>query len=214
MLKYGNIELEWLGHATFLVRFQGKNIYFDPFILPNNPAKADLILITHDHFDHCAPDKVNLIKKSDTTIVTNLSSAKKLAGNIRTIEIGKSTAEKDVTIQAVHAYNIGKHFHPKGSGMGFIVDFGGTKVYHAGDTDLIPEMSTYQTDIALLPIGGTYTMSTEEAAKAALTIKTKIAIPMHFGFISGTVGNPELFKKKVELGNVEVKVLEPVVKPA
>lgn len=214
MLKYDNIELEWLGHATFLVRFDGKIAYFDPFVLPENPEKADLILITHEHFDHCDPEKVNKIKKEGAVIVTNISCAKKLSGNIKAIEIGQSTREKGANIQAVHAYNIGKQFHPKGSGMGFIVDFGGTKIYHAGDTDIIPEMSNYAADVSLLPIGGTYTMDTEQAAKAALKIKTKVAVPMHFGFLEQTVGDPQKFKQQVELANVEVKILEPRVKKA
>lgn len=213
-MKYQNVNIEWLGHATFKISDDKITVYFDPFILPPNPKKADLIIISHDHFDHCDPKKVDIIKKPDTTVITNESSAKKLSGNVKIMKPGDIVKEKNVTIQAFPSYNIGKHFHPKGIGLGFVIEIGGVRIYHAGDTDFIPEMSKIKTDIALLPIGGTYTMNEEEAAKAVLTIKPKIAIPMHFGFINGTEGNPNLFKEKIQEQNpnINVIILNPICK--
>ena len=205
-LQFGNVELDWLGHASFIVKGEGKVIYFDPYLLPSSPEKADLILITHDHYDHCDHGKVEQIKKPDTVIITTSASARKLSGNIKTVKEGDSITEKEISIKVVPAYNPGKPFHPRGSGVGFIIDVGGTKIYHAGDTDFIPEMSNIQTDIALLPIGGTYTMDENEGVRVALTIKPKIVIPMHHGHISGTDADPKSFKEKVQKENPEIEV--------
>ena len=205
-MKFRNVDIEWLGHATFLIRGEGKVIYFDPFVLPENPEKADLILITHDHFDHCSPDKVERIKKEDTSIITTQRAANKLNGNLRVIKEGDELTEKGVRVKAVPAYNIGKSFHPRGTGVGFIIELSGTRIYHAGDTDFIPEMSSIKTDIALLPIGGTYTMNEEEAARAALTIKPKLVIPMHYNYIDGTSADPNNFKQIIQTNNPEIRV--------
>jgi len=205
-MKFENVDIRWLGHATFMIRGEGKIIYFDPFVLPENPEKADLILITHDHYDHCDPEEVEKLKKAGTIIITTPKAAGKLSGNVKTIKEGDEIIEKGIKIKAVPAYNIEKNFHPKGSGIGFIVEIEGTRIYHAGDTDLIPEMSNIKTDIALLPIGGTYTMNEEEGARAALKIKPKIAIPMHYGYISGTFAEPNRFKELIQEENPAIRV--------
>ena len=129
-----------------------------------------------------------------------------MSGNVKTMKEGDEIIEKGIKIKAVPAYNIEKNFHPKGSGIGFIVEIEGTRIYHAGDTDLIPEMSNIKTDIALLPIGGTYTMNEEEGARAALKIKPKIAIPMHYGYISGTFAEPNRFKELIQEENPAIRV--------
>src|SRR5919108_2588767 len=157
MLKIDDdITLTWLGHASFKLNEREKTIYFDPWRVKKGEL-ADLILITHSHFDHLSPDDVRRIQKKETVIVTTKDSASKLKGDIRTIKPGDKIAVDDIQIEAIPAYNIGKNYHPKVNGwMGLIVTIGGKRVYHAGDTDAIPEMKRLSVDVALLPIGGTY----------------------------------------------------------
>lgn len=108
----------------------------------------------------------------------------------------------------VPAYNINKTFHPKANGwLGFIIDFNGTKLYHTGDSDLIPEMKTFKTDVALLPVSGTFVMTPQEAVEAALILKPEVAIPMHYGEVVGDIKDARAFKKGLE-GKIEVKILE------
>ena len=198
-------NISWLGHAAFLVKYEGMNVYFDPYQIARGEP-ADVIFVSHDHYDHCSPEDIERIRKSDTVIVTNESSAKKLKGEIRVVKAGDEIEVRGLKVKAVPAYNPNKRFHPKQyGGLGFIVDFGGVKVYHAGDTDLIPEMEGIEADIALLPVSGTYVMTAEEAAKAAEIIKPKVAIPMHYGAIVGTANDAERFKR---LAPVEVVILK------
>ncbi len=196
-MRIGNIGLSWCGHDTFLIEGE-KTVYTDPYVLPDNPKKADIILITHDHYDHCAPDKVKQIQKADTVIVTTPDCARKLTGNIRAIRPGQSVTIGDITVKAVPAYNTFQQFHPKASGwVGFVFSIGGTTVYLAGDTDFIPEMKGLKPDIALLPIGGKFTMGIDQAVQAALAIEPKTVIPMHYGTIAGTEADPDEFKEKL-----------------
>ncbi|MCD6508399.1 MBL fold metallo-hydrolase [Candidatus Poribacteria bacterium] len=200
-------NIKWFGHDAFLVKFEGKNVYFDPYQISGGEP-ADLILVSHDHYDHCSVDDINRIRGSDTVIVTNSSSAKKLKGDVRVVKAGDEITVKGLKIKTVPAYNPAKRFHPKSyGGLGFIVDFGGVKVYHAGDTDLIPEMEGLEVDIALLPVSGTYVMTAEEAAQAAEVIKPKVAIPMHYGAIVGTSRDAERFKQLAP-DDVEVVILK------
>ncbi len=197
-------NIHWLGHASFRIDGE-KTIYIDPWKLKGKPPKADLILITHDHYDHCSPDDVAKITKKDTVIVTIAAAAGKFKGNVRVVKPGDNLTAAGIPIEVVPAYNVGKRFHPKGAGyVGFILTVGGQRIYHAGDTDIIPEMDDIQADIALLPVGGTYTMTAEEAARAANKIKPKVAIPMHYGDIVGSIRDAERFR---DLCQVEVTIL-------
>jgi L-ascorbate metabolism protein UlaG (beta-lactamase superfamily) len=191
-------KMTWYGHDTFKIA-DDKVIYFDPFKLKSGLEPADIILISHDHYDHCSPEDVKKIQKKETIIVTTPDCAKKLTGNVRTIRPGEKLTLGNVQIEAVPAYNIGKDFHPKSKGwVGFILTLpDGTRVYFAGDTDLIPEMKNIKADIALLPVSGTYVMTAEEAARAAEIIKPKIAVPMHYGTIIGSEDDANKFKSKV-----------------
>jgi L-ascorbate metabolism protein UlaG (beta-lactamase superfamily) len=177
-------KIAWLGHDGFRID-AAKTIYFDPYEISGD-KKADIILITHEHFDHCSPGDVSKIQQNDTVIVTEKDSAGKLAGDVRVVAPGEHLTVDGLKIEAVPAYNVNKKFHPKANGwLGFIVEIEGVRVYHAGDTDFIPEMKDLQTDIALLPVSGTYVMTADEAVEAAIAIDPRIVIPMHYGSIVG-----------------------------
>jgi L-ascorbate metabolism protein UlaG (beta-lactamase superfamily) len=203
-------NIHWLGHDTFRIE-NDKTIYTDPYELKGELPKADLILITHDHFDHLSPKDVAKVAKEDTVIVTIAAAAQKLKGDVRVVKPGESLVVQGIPIETVPAYNVnkfrspGQPFHPKGSGhVGFIFTVGGQRIYHAGDTDVIPEMDDIQADIALLPVGGTYTMTADEAAQAANTIQPKLAIPMHHSAIVGSVKDAQRFR---DLCSMEVIIL-------
>ncbi len=205
--KFNGIEIEWLGHATFKIKNKNLVIYIDPYVIPSEAEKADIILSTHSHFDHCDKNAIEKILKDDTIVVAPEECAEKFE-NGRAVKIGDVLEIKGVKIEVVHAYNTTKPFHPKGSGYGYIVEIEGLRIYHAGDTDFIPEMKEIKADIALLPIGGTYTMDMNEAVEAALAIKPKYVIPMHYGYLKETKADPEEFKRNVEeKSDIEVVIL-------
>jgi len=203
-------NIHWLGHASFRIE-NDKTIYTDPYELKGKPPKADLVLITHDHFDHFSPNDVAKVTKDDTVFVTIAAVAKRLKGDVRVVKPGESLTVLGIPIETVPAYNVNKFrspgvpFHPKESGhVGFIITVGGQRIYHAGDTDVIPEMDDIEADIALLPVGGTYTMTADEAAQAANKIKPKVAIPMHHSAIVGSVKDAQRFR---DLCEMEVVIL-------
>ena len=194
-----------LGHDSF--RIEGtKTIYFDPFEIKGN-VPADIILVTHDHYDHLSPNDIKKIQNDQTIIITEKISAKKLNGDVRVVKPGDSLMVGDINIKAVPSYNTNKKFHPQNKGyLGFIVEIDGVKIYHAGDTDVIPEMKDFKTDIALLPVSGTYVMTADEAVEAAKMIQPEIAVPTHYGSIVGETSDAESFQKQLE-GIVKVVIL-------
>ncbi len=193
------MKLEWLGHASWKLKAGGKTIYIDPY-QGDYDEKADLILATHSHTDHCDPKKIKRIKGDGTVIIAPADCAAKIGVPVRSLKPGGKSSFDEVTIEAVEAYNYkrfrspGTPYHPKGLGVGYLIKAEGKIVYHAGDTDFIPEMKELEDiDIALIPSGGTYTMDNDEAADAAVAIHPKMAVPMH---IWDT--DPGAFKRKVE----------------
>ncbi len=203
-------NIHWLGHDSFRIKGDGLVIYIDPWQIEDGP-KADLILITHDHRDHCSPADVAKVQKEDSVIVTVAGAAAKLSGQIQVVKPGDELRVKGIPISAVPAYNINKFrspgvpFHPRESAyVGFAVTVEGQRIYHAGDTDCIPEMGSINADIALLPVSGTYVMTADEAVEAAAIIKPQIAIPMHIGRGIGSLADAERFKEKA---SVPVEIL-------
>lgn len=205
-------QIHWLGHDAF--RIDGlETIYLDPYELSEGNPEADMIFISHDHHDHCSPEDVAKIQGGKTTIVTIAAAAKKLTGDVRIVEPGDAVEVRGMEVEAVPAYNVnkfrspGEPFHPREAGhVGFVVTLEGKRIYHAGDTDLIPEMAELRgIDIALLPVSGTYVMTAEEAVQAAEAIQPEVAIPMHVGRGIGSLESAETFKERAP---VDVVVLE------
>jgi L-ascorbate metabolism protein UlaG (beta-lactamase superfamily) len=199
-------DIHWLGHDTFKIAGETV-IYTDPFKIKKKD-NADIILITHEHRDHCSPEDVKLIQGPDTVIVTPAACAGKVTGKVKIVKPGDKIAVGGVEIEAVPSYNTNKQFHPKSNGwVGYIFTVNGQRIYLAGDTDHIPEMKDFRADIALLPVSGTYVMTAEEAVKAALDIKPKLAIPMHYGSIVGSKDDAERFAEGLK-GKIEVAILQ------
>ena len=209
------IFVKWLGHASFQIRTKGKIVYVDLKKygkVVETSEKADIILITHGHGDHCSPPKIQSLSKKDTVVVAPKNCTKRiLGGNVKSLKPGEEITVDNVRIEAVEAYNTkrfkpsGKLWHPKGYGVGYLIRAEGKTIYHAGDTDFIPEMQKLKdVDLALLPTGDKYTMDNIEAAEAAKAIKPKTAMPMH----TWDTDRKE-FKKKTEAkSNIKVILLQ------
>ncbi|MDW7773334.1 MAG: MBL fold metallo-hydrolase [Desulfobulbaceae bacterium] len=186
----GNLEITFIGHGTLMMRFAGKIIHIDPYSsladygqLP----KADIILLTHHHGDHLDPDALGLVRTATTDVILTEKCAEQVSGG-KVMKNGDTMVVQEIMVEAVPAYNLvhkrdnGEPFHPRGEGNGYIVTFGATRVYIAGDTENTPEMKKLtEIDIAFLPMNLPYTMTPEMAADAALAFRPKILYPYHFG---------------------------------
>lgn len=209
-VSQGTLTLSMLGHASLLLQANGANIYVDPYSVANDYTgfpPADLILITHDHYDHFDPSALIHITTVNTQIITTSSVAKAIkAQKVATLSNGESLCWHDVTIEALPAYNIhrinpeiNQPFHPKGEGNGYILTLLGLRIYIAGDTELIPEMQTIKDiDIAFLPKMLPYTMETQELIEVAKTIRPKILYPYHYTTI-------DLKELSLELPNIDIR---------
>lgn len=219
-MKIGEIELKWLGHAGFLIK-NHKIIYIDPYNIKENSEKADIILITHSHYDHCSIADIKNIIKEGTKIVLPADCQSKVTRfqtpvDIHVIGPNQEISLGELKISTLPAYNIDKTFHPKGEEwVGYLVKMNDVLIYHAGDTDFIPEMQKLtgykqpgKEFIALLPIGGKFTMDAEEAAEAAKLIKPNIAVPMHYGTIGGSKEDAEDFVNLCKKEGINAMILE------
>ncbi len=178
-------------------------VRIDPFRISGEPHDADIILITHAHYDHFSPEDIRKVSKSDTVIAAPKSMKKELneAGITDAILLGANdSAEiRGISVETVRAYNQSKAFHPKSNNwLGYVVTVLGNRIYAAGDTDAVREAKAVKCDIALVPVGGTYTMDAKEAAELVNAIKPETAIPIHYGSIVGTRSDGEEFAKLVD----------------
>ncbi|MBA3304380.1 MAG: MBL fold metallo-hydrolase [Thermoleophilaceae bacterium] len=199
-------SLEWLGHSGFRIDARGATIYIDPYRVRDGPP-ADLILVTHGHYDHYSPQDVERLSHPGTWLVAPAAVSERAGGRVASIAPGEELELEPVPgveVAAVAAYNTSKRdrdghlFHPREAGwVGFDLNVRGERLYHSGDTDVIPEMDrVVGVDIALLPVSGTYVMTAGEAAEAARRIQPRTAIPMHWGDHIGTREDAEAFAEK------------------
>ncbi len=216
-MKVLGLDIEWLGHDCFRIK-NSQTVFFDPYKI--NPRDfADILLITHEHYDHCSVQDIEKVIKSNTVIIASvqcsgaLMNLKGKVHDIIYVSPGQTITVNGVDVEAVPAYNVdkfrapGRPFHPREDRkVGYVVTLEGKRIYHAGDTDFIPEMKTLRNiDIALLPVSGTYVMTAEEAAEAASAIGPKVAVPMHYGTLVGGPRDAERFKQLAK--GIEVRIL-------
>ena len=199
--------VEWLGHSGFRIKVGRARVYIDPYRVADAAPKADLILITHGHYDHFSPQDVERLSTPDTEVVAPAAVAERMGGRVRSIAPGEELefdSVRSVFVRALPAYNTSKRnsdgrvFHPReAGGVGFDLNVRGERLYHAGDTDVIPEMDqVHGVDLALLPVSGTYVMTAGEAAEAARRIQPRLAVPMHWGEHLGTRADAEEFLRE------------------
>ena len=207
--------VEWLGHSGFRIQAGKAAIYIDPYRVTDGP-KADLILITHAHYDHFSPQDVERLRKPATIVVAPAAVAERLAGNVIAVRPGEVVEPlPGLDVRAVPAYNTSKRdaegrvFHPREAGcVGYELNVRGERLYHAGDTDVIPEMDQVAgVDVALLPVSGVYVMTAQEAVEAARRIQPRVAVPMHWGEHIGSLEDAEAFAQNAP---VEVRIMERV----
>ena len=189
-----------------------KNIYIDPYKINENTNDADYIFITHEHYDHYDLDSINKIKKNNTKLIVPNSMINKVFGkynmdNVIGVDSKETYQIDDLIFETIKSYNIEKTFHPKEKNwVGYIFNIENKKIYIAGDTDITDDNKNIKCDIALLPIGGTYTMNPKEAAILTNMIKPSIVIPIHYGTVAGSYKDEEIFIQEVN-NNIEVKLL-------
>jgi L-ascorbate metabolism protein UlaG (beta-lactamase superfamily) len=204
----------WYKQAA--LKWHGKNltVHVDPWGVPEGEDKADLLLITHAHFDHFSQEDVDRVTKPGTVIVAphDVATECLASGDVRAVKPGETIEAAGLSVSAVHAYNARPErleMHPRDNNwVGYLIELGGTRCYFAGDTDHIPEMGDIRTDLAFVPVGGTYTMDVQEATGAIKEINPKIAVPIHFGFVVGSRSTGADFVQAI--APIEGRVLDPV----
>jgi len=201
----------WLKNAAYRWEGDGVTVYIDPWGVGDDAPEADVIFITHGHYDHYSPEDIERVRTARTQIVAPRDTANELSGNVQAVAAGDSVEAGGIKAQAVPAYNVAEDRldkHPKSNGwVGYILELGGASYYHAGDTDHVPELESIPAAVAFLPVGGTYTMDVLEAAALARTMSPRLAVPMHYGFVSGSSKDGETFRDAA--APVPVHVFEP-----
>lgn len=197
-------DIEVFTHSSIRIRSGEGTIYIDPFQMKEEPHDADIVLITHDHYDHFSPDDIVKVCKADTILVVPEKMASKagkmsgFTGKIGTVIPGEAGKAGFLEFETIPAYNKLKPFHPKSAGwVGYILKLDGRRIYIAGDTDATEEAKAVKCDIALVPVGGTYTMDAKKAAELINTIRPEVAIPIHYGNIVGSPKDGEVFASNV-----------------
>ncbi|MGC9130719.1 MAG: MBL fold metallo-hydrolase [Pyrobaculum sp.] len=216
---YRGLSISWLGHDSFRVVGEGAVLYIDPYQLQVGEPKADVILVTHEHFDHCDPPSIQRVLKPSTVVVAPRIAkpcVSKAARNVLEISPGESREVGPVRVTAFPAYNLNKFrdpargvvFHPREDGrVAYLVEWGGVRLFHAGDSDFVPEFRQVVADVVFVPVSGVYVMTPQEAAEFVNAVVPKVAIPMHYGSIVASRREAEEFKKLVR-PEVQVVVLD------
>jgi L-ascorbate metabolism protein UlaG (beta-lactamase superfamily) len=201
----------WFRQSSYLWAKDGFALAIDPWNI-RSARPMDVILITHAHFDHFQPEEIERLSSDGTKVVAPKSFAADVPGNVLPVEPGDTVEVSGVRIQAVPAYNVAEErleMHPKANKwVGYLFELDANTYYHAGDTDHVPELESLRTDVAFVPIGGTYTMDPSEAAGLVRAMSPKLAVPMHYGFVVGDPSDADRFER--EAAPVEVRRLEPV----
>jgi L-ascorbate metabolism protein UlaG (beta-lactamase superfamily) len=191
-------RITWFRQSAFRWRGDGLVLYVDPWGITDD-VPADVILITHAHFDHFQPHEIERLRTGSTKLVAPRDVARELSGDVTAVGPGESHEVGGVRFQTVPAYNVAEDrldMHPKVNGwVGYVLEFEGTGYYHAGDTDALPELETLKTDVAMVPIGGTYTMDAEEAGAFVRSVSPRLAVPMHYGFVVCSPSRAVAFRK-------------------
>jgi L-ascorbate metabolism protein UlaG (beta-lactamase superfamily) len=204
-------RLTWFRQSAMRYAGDGMTIYIDPWGTGPDDPVADLILVTHAHFDHLQPREIERLSANGAKVVAPRDVARELGGDVTPVAPGESHEVAGVRFETVPAYNVAEErldMHPKSNGwVGYVLELDGNRVYHAGDTDALPELEPLATDVALVPIGGTYTMDYREAAGLVKSMQPQVAVPMHFGFVVCSPSHGDLFRK--EAAPVRVEVMEP-----
>lgn len=192
------LTLSWLGHASFLV-FGSRSLYIDPWKVEGEPHDADLILISHTHYDHFSIDDIKVLRRENTEIVGPKDVVEEL-GYGHPLVPGESIEVSNMTIHAIPAYNREKEYHPRENGwLGFLIEMEGKRLYYAGDTDFLDEMKALgAVDLGLFPVGGTFTMDASEAVEAARAVGAATSLPYHWGDIVGSRKDAQRFVQKLE----------------
>lgn len=200
----------WFKQSAYLWRGDGITVYIDPWGVTTE-APADVVFITHAHFDHFSMEDIEKVRKDGTKLVAPRDVAQELSGEVTAVSPGDSIDVAGLKAQAVPAYNTVEErleAHPKANRwVGYVIGLGDHSYYHAGDTDHAPELDDVRADVAFVPIGGTYTCECDEAASLVKAIRPQIAVPMHYGFVVGSSSDAERFI--IEADPVKVELLTP-----